>query len=57
MTREELIAKLRQLVDDERSVDRYDPERIHSEADSALLAYIADPQVTWLYEVLTRWCA
>lgn len=56
-----LRAKLVALVDAQTAADatgRYlDSEAPHIEADAALLAYIDDPEVTRLFESLTRWYA
>jgi hypothetical protein len=56
MSREQLLERLRALLLQETH-GHMDPERSHSDADDALIAYINDAQVTHLYGQLTRWCA
>lgn len=53
MTREQLIEVLKEC----QVIDKRDPEDSHSKADNALIAFINDPEVTQLYDSLTRWCA
>lgn len=51
MTRDELLARLRELAQDS------DRERAHGEADDALLAYINDDAVTDAFNSQTFWYA
>lgn len=51
MNKEQLLVRLRELAQDD------DPERIHSQADDALLAYINDPEIADAWRALERWYA
>lgn len=51
MTRDELLAKLRKCAADR------DTEGAHSNADTALLDYIADDEISELYGQIDKWYA
>lgn len=51
MTKEELIAALQALVEDSPG------EENHMEADSLLLKYINDPEITEVYDAISKWYA
>lgn len=50
MDLDELLVKLHNFAE-------YDAEAGHYEADQALLAFIADPEITEAYNALTKWYA
>lgn len=51
MTKEELIAALKKLQEDDDWEDR------HIAADALLLAYIGDDEVTAAYNAMSKWHA
>jgi hypothetical protein len=51
MTKEELLVKLRDLVEDNPG------EENHMEADGLLLEYINDPEITEAYRAIDKWYA
>lgn len=55
MTRDELLALLRSQ--NERDQPGGDPEEWHGTADGALLAYIADPEITEAFAQIMKWYA
>ncbi|HEY4508256.1 MAG TPA: hypothetical protein VJJ55_01215 [Candidatus Paceibacterota bacterium] len=61
MTKEELIKRLRELAESakgwEWDKDGESPEGAHVKADSALLAYIGDDEVTKAFNSIHKWYA
>lgn len=56
--REELLAMLRAIVKRQKDTDSWsDIEIDHDDADSALIAYINDDEVTALYDDIEKWYA
>jgi hypothetical protein len=55
VTIEELKAELRKIKGEED--EHGDPEGNHVLADTALLAYVNDPEVTQLFNSIERWYA
>lgn len=53
VTRDELLAKLRQISLD----NRHDPEAAHSQADRAIVDYIGDPVIAAAHALTAQWCA
>jgi len=51
MSKEELLKKLKALEEEIAS----DPEASHCLADSLLLEYIGDPEITQAYRKVDRW--
>lgn len=52
-TLKSLITELKRL----RTVSITDPEKAHSQADDALIAYIDDPDVTRAFNNIDKWYA
>lgn len=57
MTREELVAKLKLLIALTKShnVEYIDLSETHEEADQSLLEYIADKEISDLYNSIDKW--
>lgn len=51
MTKDELLAKLRELADDS------DHEMAHVQADDLLLEWISDPEIEEAYHAIEKWYA
>jgi hypothetical protein len=56
MTRDELLAKLREIAD-RRAVGFGEAEGDHYEADDALLDYIADNEIRKGFDAIEKWYA
>jgi hypothetical protein len=54
MTRDELLAKLRELGNED---DARDPEADHARADDLLLEYINDPEIAEAFNAFDKWYA
>ena len=51
MTKDELLAKLREIA------DNLDTEVAHGDADDALLAFIGDDEIREAYDAIDKWYA